>query len=279
MTAETTQAGGAETRGFQAEVKQLLHLMIHSLYSNREIFLRELISNASDANDRLRFAALSEPALTDGDTELAIEVDLSGGNFIGSWIYGKVTLSATGVPDQSLTMAVYGSGGELPDEWTIDASEDSGNQIFFLSNLTSLPDATITSGGLTREIEYTEALPQDPTDDDPYDGSAGTFTVLQDVPQGSLWLHAETLASTALDLDLFVGRDTNGDGLADLSVTKYVDKSSTKAAASVSKRIDKASPPLMQALSSNQSGEDNDCDGLRVVYAEGADYNSSRSNS
>lgn len=148
------------------------------------------------------------------DQELAIEVDLSGGNFIGSWIYGKVTLSATGVPDQSLTMAVYGSGGELPDEWTIDASEDSGNQIFFLSNLTSLPDATITSGGLTREIEYTEALPQDPTDDDPYDGSAGTFTVLQDVPQGSLWLHAETLASTALDLDLFVGRDSNGDGLA-----------------------------------------------------------------
>ncbi len=65
---------GQETRGFQSEVKQLLHLMIHSLYSNKEIFLRELISNASDAADKLRFRALSNPDLYEGDGELRVRV-------------------------------------------------------------------------------------------------------------------------------------------------------------------------------------------------------------
>ncbi len=65
---------GQETRGFQSEVKQLLHLMIHSLYSNKEIFLRELISNASDAADKLRFRALSTPELYAGDGDLRVRV-------------------------------------------------------------------------------------------------------------------------------------------------------------------------------------------------------------
>ncbi|HGM4723213.1 TPA: molecular chaperone HtpG [Serratia marcescens] len=65
---------GQETRGFQSEVKQLLHLMIHSLYSNKEIFLRELISNASDAADKLRFRALSAPELYAGDGELRVRL-------------------------------------------------------------------------------------------------------------------------------------------------------------------------------------------------------------
>ncbi len=63
-----------QTMGFQAEVKQLLHLMIHSLYSNKEIFLRELVSNASDACDKLRFEAIANPALMAGGAELAIRV-------------------------------------------------------------------------------------------------------------------------------------------------------------------------------------------------------------
>ena len=63
-----------ETRGFQTEAKQLLHLMIHSLYSNKEIFLRELVSNASDAADKLRFEAVSNGDLYEGDTELKIRI-------------------------------------------------------------------------------------------------------------------------------------------------------------------------------------------------------------
>jgi molecular chaperone HtpG len=63
-----------ETLGFQAEVKQLLHLMVHSLYGNKEIFLRELVSNASDAGDKLRFEALADPALFESDSDLKIRI-------------------------------------------------------------------------------------------------------------------------------------------------------------------------------------------------------------
>ncbi len=70
MTVETNK----ETLGFQTEVKQLLHLMIHSLYSNREIFLRELVSNASDASDKLRFEALHNSSLLESDPNLEIRI-------------------------------------------------------------------------------------------------------------------------------------------------------------------------------------------------------------
>ena len=79
-----------ETRGFQSEVKQLLQLMIHSLYSNKEIFLRELISNASDAADKLRFKALSNPALYEGDGELRVRVSFDADK-------GILTISDNGI--------------------------------------------------------------------------------------------------------------------------------------------------------------------------------------
>jgi molecular chaperone HtpG len=73
---EVNSAQNKETMGFQTEAKQLLHLMIHSLYSNKEIFLRELISNASDAIDKVRFQSLSNPDLVGEDANYNIRVDL-----------------------------------------------------------------------------------------------------------------------------------------------------------------------------------------------------------
>lgn len=70
------EAGQMEKHGFQTEVKQLLHLMIHSLYSNKEIFLRELVSNASDAADKLRFKALSDNSLYGDDNELFVRISV-----------------------------------------------------------------------------------------------------------------------------------------------------------------------------------------------------------
>ncbi|MGL5047947.1 MAG: molecular chaperone HtpG [Shewanella sp.] len=79
-----------ETHGFQTEVKQLLHLMIHSLYSNKEIFLRELVSNAADAADKLRYLALTNDALYEGDGELRVRISADKDK-------GTVTIEDNGV--------------------------------------------------------------------------------------------------------------------------------------------------------------------------------------
>ncbi|HYB64703.1 MAG TPA: molecular chaperone HtpG [Steroidobacteraceae bacterium] len=91
QTTETPEAGTTrQTHGFQAEVRELLQLMIHSLYSHREIFLRELISNASDACDRLRFLAIGESSLLADDPELGIRIDADPKA-------GTVTISDNGI--------------------------------------------------------------------------------------------------------------------------------------------------------------------------------------
>jgi subtilisin family serine protease len=150
-----------------------------------------------------------------GSRSLNIEIDLEASAIVGEWVYGDILLTAAGSSDQALTVAVFSSGGNLPEVWTITDDRDTGWTEFNLSGLVALPDATLTSGGLVAPTKTTKTLEQDPTNSDPFDGGAGVFTVWHDLPQGGLWLHAETLASTAADLDLFVGRDDNEDGIAD----------------------------------------------------------------
>ncbi|MSR08999.1 MAG: molecular chaperone HtpG [Gammaproteobacteria bacterium] len=114
-----------ETHGFQAEVQKLLHLMIHSLYSNREIFLRELISNASDAADRLRFEALANPALLEPDSDLKVRVEYDAAAKTVSVVDNGIGMTREEVIRQLGTIARSGTGefiSQLSGEQKKDAN-------------------------------------------------------------------------------------------------------------------------------------------------------------
>ena len=117
-------SGGPSTFAFQAEVKQLLHLMVHSLYSEREIFLRELISNASDANDRLRFESLARPELTSADPELGILVTVDRERRTLSVTDNGIGMSREEVIDNLGTIARSGTGQFL-ERLTGDQRKDA----------------------------------------------------------------------------------------------------------------------------------------------------------
>jgi molecular chaperone HtpG len=115
---------GPSTFAFQAEVKQLLHLMVHSLYSEREIFLRELISNASDANDRLRFESLGRPELLASDPELGIRVAVDAERRTLSVSDNGIGMSRDDVIENLGTIARSGTGQFL-ERLTGDQRKDS----------------------------------------------------------------------------------------------------------------------------------------------------------
>ncbi|MEY4641533.1 MAG: hypothetical protein RLZZ227_1527 [Pseudomonadota bacterium] len=113
-----------QTLGFQTEAKQLLHLMIHSLYSNKEIFLRELISNASDAADKLRFLALSNGALYEDDPDLKITIDVDGKNKTITITDNGIGMTRDEVIDHLGTIAKSGTAQFLKN-LTGDQKKDS----------------------------------------------------------------------------------------------------------------------------------------------------------
>ena len=153
----------------------------------------------------------------DGEQSLSITVDLTQSAIIGSWVYAEVRLSSTGLADAVLPLAIFVNAGDLPDEWQINSTEISGSKQFTLDELAAMPDATFTSGGLVAPTVTVENLPQDPSPDDPYDSSTGVMTVWHNVPAETLWLYARTPSSSSDDVDLYVGRDSNGDGKAQSS--------------------------------------------------------------
>jgi len=120
MTVEASK----ETLEFQTEARQILHLMTHSLYSNKEIFLRELISNASDACDKLRFEALADGSLYDGDTELSIKVEYDEAANTISISDNGVGMTRQEVIDHIGTIASSGTR-KFVDAMTGDEAKDS----------------------------------------------------------------------------------------------------------------------------------------------------------
>lgn len=113
-----------ETLGFQTEVKHLLHLMIHSLYSNKEIFLRELVSNASDAADKLRFEALSNESLYEGDSDLKIRIDFDETNKTITITDNGIGMNRAEVQDHIGTIAKSGTK-QFFERLTGDQAKDS----------------------------------------------------------------------------------------------------------------------------------------------------------
>ena len=119
-----TETAARETLGFQTEVRQLLQLMIHSLYSNKEIFLRELISNASDAADKLRFEALASPELLEDDPELCIVVSVDSDNGTLSVTDNGIGMSRDELIENLGTIARSGTA-EFLQQMTGDEQKDA----------------------------------------------------------------------------------------------------------------------------------------------------------
>lgn len=145
-----------ETLGFATETKQLLHLMIHSLYSNKEIFMRELISNASDACDKLRFEGLSDDALFEDDHELAIRVDFNKESNTITLTDNGIGMSREEVIENLGTIARSGTRAFL-DSMTGDQQKDANLigqfGVGFYSSFIVADKVTVTTrrAGLTSE--------------------------------------------------------------------------------------------------------------------------------
>ena len=152
----TTETGTRETLGFQAEVTQLLHLMVHSLYGNKEIFLRELVSNASDAADKLRFEAMRDPALfeTDHDPKIRVSYDAAARTITVS--DNGIGMSRQEVIEQIGTIAKSGTReflSRLADDQAKGAHLIGQFGVGFYSAFIVADRVTLTSrrGGLTAE--------------------------------------------------------------------------------------------------------------------------------
>ncbi len=134
----------------------------------------------------------------------------------GKYAFGRITLaSGSGASEGHFPVTVLPGGTPKPVE--IETTSTTGTQVVSVTSPIEIRDLATRISGLTQGVVETRTVEQDPTPLDPYDTNVGTFTVLVDVPAGSRFIAAEIGDTTATDLDLFVGRDDDGDGQAELA--------------------------------------------------------------
>ena len=134
-----------ETLGFQTEVNQLLDLMVHSLYSHKEIFLRELISNASDASDKLRFEAIKNPKFLKDDPELKIQIDIDEKR------YGLANMQLV-ARDRMREIKLWSALKKEFDDGTFDTKDVNRHQLDSYHMIMKNKAETLTSGSSQPEV-------------------------------------------------------------------------------------------------------------------------------
>ncbi|MFU8877541.1 MAG: hypothetical protein ACNA7E_05315, partial [Wenzhouxiangellaceae bacterium] len=146
-----------------------------------------------------------------------IEVTIRRGEVeLGQWGRGSVVLTpaSTSLVTQRLAVGARIAAGELPDVPELFVGANRGREDILIENLVDLEELVIRTSALTRAEQREVLLPQDPANSSAFNGEEGTFTEFFEVPAGTLMIQARTFQSTAVDIDLFVGRDDNGDGRA-----------------------------------------------------------------
>ncbi|HWG55547.1 MAG TPA: S8 family serine peptidase, partial [Gaiellaceae bacterium] len=133
----------------------------------------------------------------------------------GKYAFGRVTLASSAAPEAHFPVVVLPGGTAQPVD--IETTSTTGTKTVTVTSPIEIKSLSTRVSGLTRGVVENRTLEQDPTPLDPYDTSVGTFTVLVDVPAGARFIASEIAETTATDLDLFIGRDDDGDGQAELA--------------------------------------------------------------
>ncbi len=147
--------------------------------------------------------------------DLQIEIS-RGGVELGEWGAGSVVLTPTlgNFTTQRLPVGALIAAGEVPGPQSFTSQGNRGRGDLTIPALVEVEELVFRTSSLLLPARKSPSLAQDPTNSNPFDGPAGTVTEIVEVPADALLLYAETFASTASDIDLYVGRDSNGDGVA-----------------------------------------------------------------